>query len=72
MRISLVPVVLSPSELKIIAVAARVQGSSISEFIVRSSLIDALAICGHPLKDMQPRGRSHRKRLEHCRASRER
>ena len=70
MRISLVPVVLSPSETELISVAAGREGLTISEFIARSSLIEALAICGHPPKDLFPQGRSLTQRSEYYRASR--
>lgn len=66
MSISLVPVVLSPSELEIIAVAARLEGSSISEFIARYSLNEALATCKHPPRDLLARGQPH-KRFLPCR-----
>ena len=70
MRISLVPVILSPSELEIIAVAARLDGSSLSEFIARSSLTEAVATCKHPPKDLFARGQSHKRFLQCSQVSR--
>ena len=70
MKISLIPVVLSPTEMELISAAAGREGLTISEFIARSSLIEALAICGNPPKDLSPQGRSLTRRSEYYRASR--
>jgi uncharacterized protein (DUF1778 family) len=41
MKMSLIPVILSPAEFEAVAAAAHLQGSTIGEFIIRSSLAEA-------------------------------
>lgn len=57
MKISLTPVILCPAELKVVATAARLQGTTIGQFIACTSLAEAL-------RELQrrPRGWERRKR----------